>query len=124
MAYRITRQADRDIIDIYLRGCREFGQAQAERYHAGLAATFDLIDRNPRLAREREQFDPPVRLHPYGAHMIVSRSTTAECLSFAFCMGGRIGNGISERAARSCLLPSDQGLGLRRLLPWRLASGL
>jgi toxin ParE1/3/4 len=73
MACRTTRRADQDIIDIYFKGCREFGQAQAERYHAGLAATFDLIDRNPRLARERAEFDPPVRLHPYGAHMIVYR---------------------------------------------------
>ena len=23
------------------------------------------------MARERQEFDPPVRLHPYGAHMIV-----------------------------------------------------
>ncbi len=23
------------------------------------------------MARERQAFDPPVRLHPYGAHMIV-----------------------------------------------------
>ena len=71
MAYRTTREADQDIIDIYLRGCREFGQARAEQYHAGLAATLDLIDRNPRLARERPEFNPPVRLHPYQAHMIV-----------------------------------------------------
>ncbi|HJU15879.1 MAG TPA: type II toxin-antitoxin system RelE/ParE family toxin [Stellaceae bacterium] len=71
MAYRTTRQADQDIIDIYLRGCREFGQPQAERYHAGLAATLELIADNPRIARERTEFNPPVRLHPYQSHMIV-----------------------------------------------------
>ena len=71
MLYRTTRQADQDIIGTYLRGCREFGQAQAERYHAGLAATLDLIADNPRMARERAEFSPPVRLHPYQAHMIV-----------------------------------------------------
>ena len=71
MPYRTTRQADQDIIDIYLWGCREFGQPQAERYHAGLAATLDLIADNPRMARERAEFNPPVRLHPYQSHMIV-----------------------------------------------------
>lgn len=71
MAYRTTRQADRDIIDIYLWGCREFGQPQAERYHEGLAATLDLIAANPRVARERAEFTPPVRLHPYKSHVIV-----------------------------------------------------
>ncbi len=71
MPYRTTRQADQDIIDIYLWGCREFEQSQAERYHAGLAATLDLIADNPRMARERIEFNPPVRLHPYQSHMIV-----------------------------------------------------
>jgi toxin ParE1/3/4 len=71
MAYRTSRQADQDIIDIYLWGCREFGQPQAERYHEGLAATLDLIADNPRIARERTEFNPPVRLHPYQSHMIV-----------------------------------------------------
>ena len=71
MPYRTTRQADQDIIEIYLWGCREFGQPQAERYHAGLAATLDLIADNPRIARERAEFNPPVRLHPYQSHTIV-----------------------------------------------------
>jgi toxin ParE1/3/4 len=71
MAYRTTAQADQDIIDIYLWGWREFGQPQAERYHAGLAAALDLIADNPRIARERHEFTPTVRLHPYQSHMIV-----------------------------------------------------
>ncbi|MGH7088411.1 MAG: type II toxin-antitoxin system RelE/ParE family toxin [Stellaceae bacterium] len=71
MSYRTTRQADADIIDIYLWGCHEFGQRQAEQYHNGLAATFDLIAAHPRMARERSEFNPPVRLHPYQSHLIV-----------------------------------------------------
>jgi toxin ParE1/3/4 len=71
MAYRTTARADQDIIDIYLWGCREFGQPQAELYHVGLAAALDLIADNPRIARERHEFTPAVRLHPYQSHMIV-----------------------------------------------------
>lgn len=70
MSYRTTRQADQDIIDIYVRGAADFGVAQAERYHAGLVAVFDLLADNPHIARERAEFNPPVRLHPYQAHMI------------------------------------------------------
>ncbi len=71
MPYRTTRQADQDIIDIYVRGCREFGQPQAERYHEGLSATLNLIADNPRMARERTEFEPPIRLHPYQSHLII-----------------------------------------------------
>jgi toxin ParE1/3/4 len=80
MTYRITRRADQDIIDIYLWGCREFGQRQAEAYHAGLADTFELIVANPRIARERPEFNPPVRLHPYQSHLIVYVSDDAGVL--------------------------------------------
>jgi toxin ParE1/3/4 len=65
MPFRTTRQADQDIIDIFLRGCREFEQDQAERYHQGLAASFARIADHPRMARERNEFEPSVRLHPY-----------------------------------------------------------
>lgn len=71
MTYKTTRQADQDIIDAYVHGVQEFGTDQAERYHQGLIATFELLSANPRLARERTEFVPPVRIHPYGAHLIV-----------------------------------------------------
>jgi toxin ParE1/3/4 len=51
-------------------GAAEFGVDQAERYHEGLISAFDLLAANPLLARERTEFNPPVRLHPYQAHMI------------------------------------------------------
>ena len=71
MKYRTTEQADEDIVGIYLHGERIFGAAQAERYQDGLFRAFALLGTNPELARLREDFVPPVRLHPYGAHVIV-----------------------------------------------------
>lgn len=35
-----------------------------------MVSVFELLAENPYLARERTEFDPPVRLHPYQAHMI------------------------------------------------------
>lgn len=70
MSYKATRQADRDILEIYVHGAAEFGVDQAERYHEGLVSVFELLAENPHLARERPELDPPVRLHPYRAHMI------------------------------------------------------
>ena len=75
MTWRTTRRADLDIAGIYVHGERTFGIRQAEHYQAGLFQTFDMLAENPRLARERPEITPPVRLHPYGAHMIVYTRT-------------------------------------------------
>lgn len=71
MTYRTTRQADQDIIDLYVHGAVEFGADQAESYHLGLAEIFDLLADNPYLAREHPEFIPPIRLHPYRSHLVV-----------------------------------------------------
>jgi toxin ParE1/3/4 len=71
MSCKTTRQADQDIIDIYVHGVQEFGTAQVERYHQGLLRTFELLSANPRLARKRTEFVPPVRIHPFEAHLII-----------------------------------------------------
>ncbi|GJE77642.1 type II toxin-antitoxin system RelE/ParE family toxin [Methylorubrum suomiense] len=76
MTYRTTEAADRDIAGLYADGEAQFGTPQAERYQDGLFDLFDLLADNPRLARERPEFTPPVRIHPYGAHLVVYPSTT------------------------------------------------
>lgn len=71
MSFRTTRRAEQDITDLYVQGASQFGSAQAERYHAGLLALFDLLADNPLIARLRTEFSPPVRMHGYQAHMVV-----------------------------------------------------
>ncbi|MCJ1901241.1 MULTISPECIES: type II toxin-antitoxin system RelE/ParE family toxin [Paracoccus] len=63
MKYKTTRQADEDIINIYVHGATAYGVGQAEAYLAELTASFSLLADNPYLARERPEFDPPVRIH-------------------------------------------------------------
>lgn len=78
MKHRLARQADQDLIDVYLTGVRTFGSMQAERYHTGLIAHFDLLATHPEIAHEREELRPPMRLHPYRASLVayVVRDTT------------------------------------------------
>ena len=71
MIFRTSPQADEDIADLYVAGARSFGVAQAERYQDGLFSAFQMLADNPLMARERRELTPPVRLHPYQAHMIV-----------------------------------------------------
>lgn len=71
MIFRTSPQADEDIADAYVAGAVRFGVAQADRYQDGLFAAFQMLADNPLIARERRELTPPVRLHPYQAHMIV-----------------------------------------------------
>ncbi|MDE1994051.1 MAG: type II toxin-antitoxin system RelE/ParE family toxin [Rhizobiaceae bacterium] len=73
MNYRLSVGAEEDIIAIAMEGLRMFGAQQARRYHNDLFALLDLLADNPRIARERVEIEPPVRIHPFKAHLIVYR---------------------------------------------------
>ena len=71
MGFRLSRRAEEDLISIYVASVRAFGMAQAERYQDTLDAAFRLISEFPEIARERTELDPPVRVHPCKAHLVV-----------------------------------------------------
>ncbi len=47
MKYRLTVEAQNDLIRIYQYGVRQFGRAQAEKYYNSLFNCFDLIAERP-----------------------------------------------------------------------------
>lgn len=49
MNYILTRQAEEDLIQIYLYGQAVFGPTQAEKYHGSLENTFNRIAENPEM---------------------------------------------------------------------------
>ncbi len=71
MNYRLSSQAEADLIELYLHGVDRFGIAQAETYQDKLEHAFALIEENPEMARLREEITPPVRIHPFEGHIIV-----------------------------------------------------
>jgi toxin ParE1/3/4 len=71
LPYRLTRAAEEDVIGVYIEGARQFGAIQAEKYHLDMENAFDLIGRNPRIARERTEINPPVRVQPCRSHLII-----------------------------------------------------
>jgi toxin ParE1/3/4 len=62
MSFKLSVEAEEDIIAIAEQGARMFGGDQAKRYHDEHFALFDLIAANPRIARERNEIEPPVRI--------------------------------------------------------------
>ena len=71
MQVKKTARADEDLIDIYIYGSQNFGQSKAENYFAEITQTFLFLAENPLASNERQEFTPPVRIHPYGKHLIV-----------------------------------------------------
>ncbi len=71
MSYFLSAKAEEDIISIYIKGAREFGVDQAQTYHDSLSSLFELLNKNPELAQQRFEINPPVRIYPYKAHLIV-----------------------------------------------------
>lgn len=73
--YKLTPAAEGDLEAIWRYTAHSWGVEQAQRYIDSLATTFDLLDHEPALAREREEFTPPVRIHPHAHHLIVYITT-------------------------------------------------
>jgi hypothetical protein len=97
MAYRTTAQADQDIIDIYLWGCREFGQPD------GAGPDWRQSAHSPRTAGIHARRPPsPLRV-------------ADDCL-FAFwwsgfCTGGRIGKAASDFMPSAASKTDPEGAG-------------
>ncbi len=71
MAYRLAKTAAKDLRQIYVEGVRLFGPDQAAHYHAQLGAAFETLAAHPKLARERPEISPPVRVHSCGVHVVI-----------------------------------------------------
>jgi toxin ParE1/3/4 len=69
--FRLTRAAVDDLTAIFLEGMEQFGLPQADVYHEGLSAIFAFLADYPLAARLREEISPPVRVHPYKAHLVI-----------------------------------------------------
>ena len=73
--YRLTRQADRNLIDIYLYTAERFGIRQADCYADGLQSTFNVLVENPKMGRAADEIRPGIRRHEHAGHVIFYRQT-------------------------------------------------
>ncbi len=72
-AYLLTPAARNDLEDIWRYTAQQWSMEQADRYTDILEDTFDRLLFMPEMARERSEFDPPVRIHPSAEHLIIYR---------------------------------------------------
>lgn len=71
---RLTRDAERDVLDIYLYTLEHFGLAQAESYTSELAARFLMLAAQPSLGRDFGDIHPGVLRANQRSHAIYYRS--------------------------------------------------
>ncbi len=71
MTYKLTPEAENDLIDIYVYGFLNFGEIQAEQYFSELENSFIVLSQTPLICRERAEFSPPVRIHHRGRHLVI-----------------------------------------------------
>ena len=80
MAYKLTSEADQDLLDIYVTGFLKFEETQAKRYFSELENCFQLLSETPLMSRERHEFIPPVRIHHHGRHLVIYITDNASIL--------------------------------------------
>ena len=72
-----SAQADADRDAIWDHTVERWSVDQAEAYLLGIDRVLTLLAEQPTIARERREFDPPVRVHPYKSHLLVFRTSDA-----------------------------------------------
>ena len=72
---RPLAQADLRVIWDHTAG--HWGQSKAEEYLLGMGRLFTLLADHPEIARERRDFRPPIRLHPFQSHLVIFTASDA-----------------------------------------------
>lgn len=67
----LSPAAEQDLSDIWDYSAETWSTDQADEYLRGLEALLGLLSERPNIARERQEFDPPVRVHQYRSHLVI-----------------------------------------------------
>jgi len=63
--------AEQDLINIWLYTFKRWGEIQADKYLDELEQGIKLLASQPLLCRQRDEFNPAVRVHHYAYHLII-----------------------------------------------------
>lgn len=73
--WRLARQADEDLVAIFVRSLSEWGPARAESYRQELRIAFSRIVDFPLLGRDASALGPGLRRIAAGSHVVFYRRT-------------------------------------------------
>ena len=70
--YKVSPSAQQDLVDIYIRGFREWGEAKADAFQLQLISSFHTMVENPDMGRE-VSVRPQLRRHELRPYIIFYR---------------------------------------------------
>ncbi len=83
--YRLTKNAERDLLSIFVYGIENFGNARAKSYQESLIACLELLGSQPKMGRIFSQLGEGIRRHEHKNHVIIYEEiskTEIEVLAF------------------------------------------
>lgn len=71
--FRLTPKARDELEEIWSYSAQTWSINQADRYIDSLVEILNTIAALPEIARERVEYQPPVRIHVHAQHLIIYR---------------------------------------------------
>jgi len=69
-AYKLSKECEIDISEIYEYGIEKFGLNQAQEYLIGLHDVFQTLTENSGIGRDASEFYPSLKRFVYKSHLI------------------------------------------------------
>ena len=70
VGYRLSRQADKDLLDIITYTKGKFGTSQTRKYLLEIDSVVKRLLSNPYIGKRRPEIRPDICTFPVGAHLI------------------------------------------------------
>lgn len=70
-SYRFLPAARDDLEDVWDYTIARWDVEQAIQYTDEIETACEILCESPLMCRERDEYNPPVRMHPHGEHLIV-----------------------------------------------------
>jgi len=88
IGYRLSPKAVSDLEGIWRYSTQTWSVERADCYIDSLSFSFDVLVSHPELARERTEFNPPVRIHPHQKHLTIYTIAADHILIIRILGGG------------------------------------
>jgi len=69
--YVFSKEAENDLVEIYRYGFINYGENKADLYIEALKEKCQFLADVPNLCPDRDEFNPPVKIHHHRKHLII-----------------------------------------------------